>query len=206
MSDYVPPKYEESAFNCPHCGAYSRQEWRMRIFADNRLIENLSIAVCDRCEKYSIWLDDKMIYPIKSTAPLPSTDTPENILEDYNEARNIFENSPRAAAALLRLAIQKLCVVLDEKGNNINKDIASLVSKGLSPDIQKALDTVRVVGNNAVHPGTIDLNDNPSIALSLFKLVNIIIDAMITQPKEINNLYDSLPKKAKEAIKKRDQK
>lgn len=68
MEDYVPLQYGESAFNCPHCGAYSRQEWRLHITANNHPIESLSIAVCDRCKKYSIWLDDKMIYPIKSTA------------------------------------------------------------------------------------------------------------------------------------------
>jgi len=206
MSDYVSPEYDKSAFNCPHCGAYSRQEWAKNINADNYRIGGLSMAFCDNCKKYSIWLGDKMIYPNKSVAPLPSPDMPKNVLLDYNEARDILEKSPRASAALLRLSIQKLCVVLGEKGENINDDIASLVSKGLPPRIQKALDTVRVIGNNTVHPGVIDLNDKPSIALSLFKLINMVIDTMITQPKEVDELYGSLPGKSKKAIKKRDKK
>ena len=211
--DYVSPKYKRGAFNCPHCEAYSRQDWRYKITAAQGemggyldTIKELSIAFCDKCHKYSIWLNDEMIFPDKSTAPLPSRDMPEDVLEDYIEARNIFEKSPKASAALLRLAIQKLCIALGEKGNNINDDIASLVSKGLPLRVQKALDVVRVVGNNAIHPGTIDLNDSPSIALSLFKLVNVIIDTMITQPNEINKLFDSLPEGAKKAIEKRDEK
>ena len=209
--DYVSPKLGENAFNCPHCGAYSRQDWRDKIIATQSKVggyitrvHELSVAFCDKCHEYSVWLNNEMIFPSKSNAPLPSPDMPEDVLEDYIEARNILEKSPKASAALLRLAIQKLCLTLGEKGNNINEDIASLVSKGLPPRVQKALDVVRVVGNNAVHPGTIDLKDNPPVALSLFKLINVIIDTMITQPNEIDKLFDSLPEGAKRGIKKRN--
>jgi len=207
VKNHEQPEHGKSAFNCPHCGAYSRQSWEDSIYAPGgRHIKDLSISYCDNCNEYSLWLGDKMVYPLKSSAPLPSPDMPNVVLGDYNEARNVLEQSPRAAAALLRLSIQKLCSVLGESGENLNDDIASLVAKGLPERIQKALDTVRVIGNNAVHPGTIDLNDNPSIAMSLFELVNMIIDIMITQPKEINELYDSLPNESKKAIEKRDKK
>jgi hypothetical protein len=63
--------------------------------------------------------------------------------------------SPRGAAVLLRLAIHKLCKHLGESGENLYDDIASLVEKGLSPTIQKYLDVVRVIGNEAVHHGNI---------------------------------------------------
>ncbi|QXE17642.1 DUF4145 domain-containing protein [Clostridium sp. 001] len=86
----------------------------------------------------------------------------------------------------------------------MNEDIGSLVKKGLDSKVQKALDTVRVIGNNAVHPGTIDLNDNKDIAYSLFGLLNFIVQQMITQPKEIENLFKTLPDNAKLAINKRD--
>ena len=106
---------------------------------------------------------------------------------------------------LLRLAIQKLCKHLGEPGKNINDDIASLVKKGLSPKVQQALDIVRVVGNNAVHPGQIDLRDDMDIAGSLFDLVNLIADVMITQPKQIEQMYQTVvPESQQEAIKKRN--
>jgi Domain of unknown function (DUF4145) len=93
---------------------------------------------------------------------------------------------------------------LKEKGDNINDDIASLVKKGLPVKIQQALDYVRVVGNNAVHPGQIDLKDNRETALNLFSLLNIIADVMITQPKHVDTLYNSLPASQLSAIQKRD--
>ena len=139
-------------------------------------------------------------------APLPSVDTPQDVKEDYEEARSIFNQSPRGAAALLRLAIQKLVIALGESSDNLNDSIGNLVKKGLRTDIQKALDVVRVVGNNAVHPGELNVEDNPEMALSLFKLTNIIVEDMITKPKEVAELFDALPEGAKGAIAKRDKK
>src|SRR4051812_34965142 len=106
---------------------------------------------------------------------------------------------PRGAAALLRLSIQKLCKQLGEKGKNIDEDIASLVSKGLNPRLQRSLDIVRVIGNEAVHPGTLDLRDDKETALKLFGLVNLIVDAMISQPKREDELYEDLPVAKREA-------
>jgi len=90
---------------------------------------------------------------------MPNPDLPDELFRDFDEAREIVDGSLRGAAALLRLVIRKLCAHLGEKGKDINADIASLVAKGLNPLVQKALDVVRVIGNEAVHPGTIDLRD-----------------------------------------------
>ena len=129
---------------------------------------------------------------------------PDDVRADYVEASLVFEQSPRSAAALLRLGLQKLMPHLGEKGNNINTDIGNLVKKGLPAEVQKALDTVRVVGNNAVHPGQIDLNDDKQTAASLFRLLNFIVERMITQPKEIHGLYAGLPQTSRDAIDRRD--
>lgn len=207
------PSFGKSAFNCPICGAYAKQHWFLASKSLKRpngislqgLIEGNSVSECDHCGQHSFWLNEKMIYPYSGTAPLPNPDLPDDIKEDYNEARNIIELSPRGAVALLRLAIQKLCIELGESGKNINTDIGNLVKKGLPQKMQKALDSVRVVGNNAVHPGVIDLKDDIDTARKLFAFVNIIADVMITQPKEIDKFYDEkVPENLKEAINKRD--
>jgi hypothetical protein len=145
-----------------------------------------------------------MHYPRLSRAPLPNPDLPAEIAADFEEARAILNISPRGAAALLRLCIQKLCAVLGQKGKNINDDIGALVKLGLLPSVQQSLDSVRVIGNNAVHPGQIDLQDNDTVAMALFRLVNLIVTQMITGPKEAAAVYNSLPVGTLAAIAKRD--
>lgn len=147
-----------------------------------------------------------ILYPIKKTnLHLPSEDMPEDIAAIYNEALAVRPHSFRAAAALLRLAVQKLCQHLGKSGKNLNEDIGELVNDGLSPRVQQALDVVRVIGNNAVHPGSINFDDNPKLAETLFKLVNFIVEEMITRPREIKEIYDSLPQKQLDQIEQRRQ-
>lgn len=147
-----------------------------------------------------------ILYPSKSinSLPTPHEDLPNDLLADYEEARSIAHLSPRGAAALLRLVLQKLCKHLGAKGNNINDDIKHLVSEGLPQKLQQAFDIVRIIGNNAVHPGHINLKDNLEIVHKLFTLINIITEHLITQPKMIGKLYEYLPEKQVESIEKRD--
>lgn len=206
---YKPPSFKSNGFNCPYCQAYADQNWgfphKVVKNEDYGANENFAICRCTRCGKFSFWIDKEMAFPKALTSPPPNPDLPEDIKADYEEARSILSGSPRGAAALLRLAIQKLCKHLGESGKNINDDIAALVGKGLSPKVQQALDIVRVVGNNAVHPGQIDLKDNRDVANSLFGLVNLIADVMITQPKHVEEMYKTVvPEAQREAIKKRD--
>jgi len=210
---YTPPEFikTESAttsFNCPHCNAFSAQSWHAghyKNFAgDYGVIKSLTISVCHHCKQYSLWQDEKMVYPDTSGVLPPNADLPDDIQTDYIEARSIVTSSPRGAAALLRLCIQKICIHLGEPGKNLNTDIGNLVKKGLSKDIQKAFDILRVKGNNAVHPGEINLKDNQESALRFFKLVNFIAEEMITRPNELEKFYEELPAGAKEAIEKRD--
>jgi len=146
-----------------------------------------------------------MIYPLVGTVPNPNDDLPIDVKDDYLEARNIVNLSPRGAAALLRLAVQKLCVHLGEKGKNINEDIKSLVKKGLPETMQQALDSVRVIGNNAVHPGQIDLTDNVDTAYKIFGFINIICEMLISQPKKIKEFYElNIPEHLRNEISNRD--
>lgn len=204
---YVPPALDVKAFSCPNCGAFSGQDWCQiqRYFMGKwQAYANVKIAQSACCNNISIWHKGIMVYPEIQSAPLPNPDMPEKIIKYYEEARSIENKSPRGAAALLRLCIQKISKELGEKGKDLNKDIASLVKKGLPKKIQKSLDAVRVIGNNAVHPGVIDLDDSPGVARALFDLVNIITENQISEPKKIDDIYDTLPETSREAIEKRD--
>ena len=218
---YTLPDSDLEAFNCPHCEVYAYQKdqrcyindpmiykdmasRKMKKQPKYYMIDDMQLRLCDHCNRYSIWIHEEMVYPSLSIAPLPSDDMPDDVKEDFIEARKVIEISPRASAALLRLALQKLLQHLGEGGKNIDSDIGELVKKGLKLKIQKALDSVRVIGNEAVHPGVLDLKDNKEIAIMLFKLLNIIIYEMITEPKEIDELYNGLPQLKLDGIKNRD--
>jgi len=160
----------------------------------------VKLAFCHRCKMHSVWLDGsggypaKMLFPESLTTPLPNDDLPEECMKDYMEAREIANSSPRGAAALLRLCIQKLAIHLGGDGNNINNDIGKLVQNGLPQRIQQALDVVRVVGNNTVHPGEMVVDDQPETVHALFGLINLIVDNQITQPKRVVSYFLACPK------------
>ncbi len=125
----------------------------------NFSLHNTFISECLNCKDISIWISDKLIWPQRGEAPPANPDLSDEIRRDYDEASSILDLSPRGSAALIRLAIQKLCKELGKSGKNLNDDIGELVKDGLSIEAQKALDVVRVIGNNAVHPGQVDLRD-----------------------------------------------
>lgn len=215
MTTYYPAKFMEAQFHCPICGVFASQKWS-DIYFDSNVYENrgsytvhfiaknMMLCECTHCKNILIWKNAVMVFPDSQIVAQPHSDMPKAIKADYEEALAIFNRSPRGATALLRLAIQKLMTELGEKGKNINDDISSLVKKGLSIKVQKALDYCRVVGNNAVHPAELNFDDTPEIAEILFKMINYIIEEMITRPKEIDEFYNLLPEGARDAIDKRD--
>lgn len=156
-------------------------------------IFNTNVSLCFNCNEIALWAGSSMAWPIQNNAPAPNPDLSDDVRRDFEEAGCIVNVSPRGAAALLRLAIQKLCKELGGTGKTIDEDIAALVKGGLDVRIQQALDIVRVVGNEAVHPGTIDLRDDIQTTTQLFDLVNLIAETMISQPKHIDALYKRLP-------------
>lgn len=178
----------------------------------NQNIEDLippsfSISTCVACKKIGLWIDHALVYPRKTLVPAPNDDLNEEIKSLYLEAATILHDSPRGATALLRLSLQLLLKQLGKEGKNINSEIKELVSEGLSKKIQQALDILRVVGNHAVHPGQINLDDNKEIAEKLFTIINFIAEELITKPKELDSIYNEIiPQNTQEHIRQRDKK
>ena len=67
------------------------------------------------------------------------------------------------------------------------------------------MDVLRVVGNNAVHPGEIQLDEQPETASALFTPLDIVVGDRIAQPQQIDEIYSRLPAGALEVIEKRDE-
>lgn len=215
MSEYYPPKYKNDAFHCPNCQVFALQHWEdavitvyneaLRDVLFNKICikdVDVEVAICSHCKSGTLWLAEKIIYPPTRSAPPANGDLPEDVTQVYDEAAAIADQSPRAACALLRLAVEMLMKHLG-KTSNINDSIGNLVKKGLAPKVQQSLDIVRITGNNAVHPGEIVFDDTADVQ-ALFNLINVIAGVLITQPKQIQELYDGLPEGPKEAVEKRD--
>ena len=210
---HIAPEFKKEGFHCPHCDVYANQGWGGVFFHShvgfNSQIEKWHLALCAHCHEYSFWVEGKLVYPSQITAPLAHNDMPVDVSEYYNEAREVSASSPRAAAALLRLTIKKLCESLGENDPNLNLSIGKLSEKGLPQNVIKSLDTVRIVGNEGgAHEGQIDLSgkDNKQIVDKLFWLVNFIIEKTITDPKAIEDVFSSLPEDKKQGVEQRDKK
>jgi Domain of unknown function (DUF4145) len=210
LASYDAPSFKSEGFNCPFCGAFAHQVWSKAAAEYNAhdIVPDTYFAQCMKCKNYSIWHGEQLIHPSGGNAPLPHADLPEDLKKDYEEARSIVSRSPRSAAALLRLTIEKLTnTILEEnKNKSLNSKIELLVEKKvLRSEIGKALHVVRVIGNNAVpNPAEIDLRDDIEIAVKLFKLVNMIVQETITESREIDSIIHNLPNGAKKSIEKRN--
>jgi len=179
-----------------YCDVFAVQNW-FDLNARNKIWR----CICHHCKNESIWIEvnkgeGRMIYPDIHQGPPPHEDMPESVKEDYLEAMSIVSKSPRGAAALLRLALQKLMKELGESGRSIDKDIASLVEKGLPVEVQQALDLLRVIGNESVHPGQLDPRDDQDTAMQLFELMNFIVEDRITRKQKIEALYQKLTERS----------
>ncbi len=210
---YVEPEYGVNAFTCPRCSTLATQRFGTVDVGGIISAIQMGASLCTCCRTLSIWearhLNDTadtfvLVYPDESPAPPPNEDLPEDVKSDYTEAADILNRSPKGSAALLRLAVQRLCKHLGQPGKNINDDIAALVRQGLSPLIQRAMDTVRITGNEAVHPGEIKLDDDRGLALALFDFVNLIAEDRITTPKRVAEMYERLPESKRAQVENRD--
>lgn len=212
-------RFRANKFRCPHCQALAHQEWWDIVpvrgiprearasgpAAMGPVIPDFSLSHCQGCNKHSLWVEKRLVYPGMSTAPMPVADMPDDVRADYMEAREIFDKSARGAGGLLRLAFEKLLGHLGVTKADPNAAIGELVQKGLVLGLmQKAMDSVRIFSNQAVHHGFVKLEDQPATVELLFRLLNYIVVNMITREKEIQAMFATLPPDKLAGIQKRD--
>lgn len=204
------PAASREAFHCPQsaCGVYAKQRWGDIYTAAGvggvHQLPGWSNALCEACGGVSVWLGDTLVYPAKKSGPKPAADMPAEVLAIYEEARDVSPYSKKSAAGLLRLALQMLVDDLEPGSSSINTKIGTLVKRGLDSQVQQAMDVLRVLGNEAVHPGTIDLDADDALLPALFGLVNLIVEQVVTRPKHVGGLFGLLPPSKLEQITKRD--
>lgn len=206
------PARDRDAFHCPHCGVYAAhvfmEVWLRNYRAEEPTLESpggaFLMSRCAHCSSECVWRNDALVYPLAREGVDPNPDMPEDVQAIYNEAREVAPISRKSAAGLLRLALQMLVDDLETSRGSIDDKIGRLVRRGLDPQVQQAMDVLRVVGNESVHPGTIDLATDDELVPALFELVNLIVEQVITRPKHVDGLYAMLPQAKRDAIRRRD--
>src|SRR6266545_900495 len=103
------PRLKATGYRCPHCEVVAKQDWYELFLSPIgggplSLLQRQDIVgrggVCQACRLFTLWLNEAMVWPTTSTAPMPVEDMPHNVKADYMEARAVFSFSPRAAGGL----------------------------------------------------------------------------------------------------------
>ncbi|MFP4875019.1 DUF4145 domain-containing protein [Mammaliicoccus sciuri] len=132
------------------------------------------------------------IHPTTSSIKEPNNDMPKNIKDLYNEASSVFESSPRSSLAIIRLALDLLCIKLGakEQDNLFNKVEWLYNENVIDAELKELAHGVRGLGNGAVHPRNIDEEINKDDAIIVFELLNIIVEEKITKENRKNELVN----------------
>ena len=96
----------------------------------------------------------QLVWPRGANRPPCPPEVPPEIAEDYYEACLVLDDSPKASAALSRRCLQNILV---SKAGAGKRDLADQIrevldSHQLPSHLSDLLDTVRAIGNFAVHP------------------------------------------------------
>lgn len=146
--DHVPPQFQLDAFHCPSCGMLAEQRWspvyRQEEDGDLTEVEDTHLSTCSRCGEAALWRRGKVAAPPGPPAP---QEVPAYVITDLLDAPVHDGPSPRAALALLRLALQRLLPHLEAAGGHPHRDVDHFLKVGLVPLVKATLEHVRVSGD-----------------------------------------------------------
>lgn len=158
----------------------------------------LNIAFCQHCRRFTLWLGKVMIYPQTGEAPPPHQDMLPQIRELYEEARGVLPASPRASAALLRVALEGLLEEAGYKQERLADRLKKAHEDGkLTADTYKLAEALRYAGNAAAHyePWKIDPSqgeEDQEMVHHLFVFVNEVAEELIAKPKRLEEMRQKL--------------
>lgn len=204
---------------CPHCHketGWNSKEIHGSVAAHKQAVIYNTCQICggtsydlcipDEKNKYVCHFPLIRLWPISTPAviPPPNPDMPEKCMDIYNEAALVFTYSHRAAAALLRLCLQLLLTEAKIEGKTIDQQIQNLIKSGEDPMSVLCMDICRILGNESVHPGTINLNEDTDTAAILFMFINMATDRLFTAKRKIDAILQKLPEGARKALEDRN--
>jgi len=196
--------------SCPFCSAHTTLE-----FVTINHFQKLSpyvVGYCTACEKYCIGevvenlkprneiahSAGRAIIPIVPMSPPGIKQAPKNlpseVIEYYEEARQVFGLSTRGALMLLRGGLEQMCELYDCKGGNLSKKVESLCKKFEFDNSRiKAAHILRNEGNIAAHDYQTQLSQDVIFLFNLF----LAVSEAITYKNTLEELYSKVPNKEK---------
>lgn len=142
--DYVAPRFQLDAFHCPFCSTLAEQRWspvyRQEEGGDPAEVADAHLSTCSHCGETALWWAGELVAP---PAPPPAQEVPSYVITDLLKTSVRDEPSPRAALALLRLALQRLLPHLDKHSGRLPQDVERLLRVGLVPMVETTLEHVR---------------------------------------------------------------
>jgi Domain of unknown function (DUF4145) len=149
------------------------------------------------------WVSKRIVqvYPKGSTRPVPS-EVPADVVNDFKEASDVIQDSPKASAALSRRLLQRLLREQAKvKPGDLSDEIQEVLdSNQLPSSAAQAIDAVRNIGNFAAHPikskdtGVI-VDVEPGEAEWLLDTLESLFDIYFVQPLILARKRAELDKK-----------
>lgn len=143
-----------------------------------------------------LWVADKLVHPRILTVDPPHEDMPEGVKSLYLEAARVLPDSARAAAVLIRVALQELLNHMGKSTGNLAKDIENLAKEGFDEHVIMAFNLVRLLGNDGAHPNQLMLGQTIDDAGQLFFLLNYITNTQCDRLRDrarVKELSEAIP-------------
>lgn len=215
---------------CPYCEALT-SNYLIEIGSVEDSIRtgdgtNFFIAKCVVCRKNTLYVEKteivtpsnpraavvstkvlfrKILYPMQTIdpeIPKPSEYMPEDVKKLYNEARSVFNLSPRSSGALVRITLERLIkrhILTDDTGR-LN-DMIGKLSVTFPDYITQLMDNIRTSGNDNAHDDLSKIHDNENSkkVIKLFEFINFIC-RIININEESNRMFNNIPESKRKAI------
>ena len=199
--------------NCPYCGIEYLVTDQLKKFNyfefDNSHHETIYVHqhLCPRCDKIAYTISSSGFdpgvhysYPSTSAMFLPDY-IPQALRQDYLEAVNIADLSPKASATLARRCLQGMIHDFWKiKEKNLNAEITALKGR-IPPNQWQAIDAVRKIGNIGAHMEKdveLIIDVDPDEAKKLLMVIELLFKNWYIADYEDKRLYAEVTKMAQD--------
>ncbi|MCW2725610.1 MAG: hypothetical protein JWN35_2531 [Frankiales bacterium] len=206
---HVPPRFRAPAYTCPFCAVFAQQHWGALLRgAAGSADSGVEESRCAHCSGSAFWLRDtaQLLWPATRAGQPAHPEMPVAARQLYDEARSAATASPRAAVALLRLAVDVLMreVVPGSRDKPLAAVIGQATSMGLTHGVRVALDVLRAHGSDAAHPVQLILNEADAAGkiAGLCTQLNLVVEQLVSIPRQQREALASMPESVRRQIEK----